>query len=172
MNGRLWPLTLALVLALFVVANALLWIVAADPNGSAVEPDYYRKALAWDGVQAQQRVNAGLGWTVQPRFAEGAGGGAPSVLEATVVDAAGRPLEGAQVSVTAIHNAFAGHPIALTLAPSGRGVYAGRAEFPRAGLWELRFKVTQGGRSFTADLHADAPAVGPASRPAPKAIRS
>jgi nitrogen fixation protein FixH len=171
-NGRLWPLALALVLALTVVANVAMWIVAADPNGSAVEPDYYRKALAWDRVQAQQRANAGLGWTVRPRFAFGAGSGSPSVLEATVLDAEGRPLEGARVSVTAIHNALAGSPIVLLLAPEQPGVYAGRADFPRAGLWELRFLVTRGGRSFTADLRADAPPARPSASPAAKDARS
>lgn len=160
MKGRLWPVALVSVLALTVLANLAMWIVAADPNGSAVEPDSYRKALAWDRAQEQGAMNRALGWKVSARFASGAGTTAPTALEVSLVDAAGRPLEGARVGVIAIHNALAAHPVALTLSSAASGVYVGRAVFARTGLWELRFTVLKEGRTFTADVRADAPANG------------
>ena len=157
MKGRLWPVALVAVLALTVCANVAMWIVAADPNGSTVEPDYYRKALAWDRAQAQGAANRALGWQASARFGKGAGTASPSALEVTLVDAAGRPLEDARVGVIAIHNALAATPVALTLARASPGVYAGRAVFPREGQWELRLTVRREQETFTAELHADAP---------------
>ena len=154
MNGRLWPIALAAVLALTVLANVALWVVAADPNGSAVESDYYRKALAWDRVEEQAAVNTRLGWRVDARFTPGAGG-LPGGLEAAVRDAAGAPIDGAAVRVVAIHNTLAGQPMSLVLTPRGGGTYAQAVPFPRAGLWELRFTVEQGGRRFTSDERVD-----------------
>jgi nitrogen fixation protein FixH len=157
MSGRLWPIALAGVLALTVLANIAMWVVAADPNGSAVEPDYYRKALAWDRVEEQEAVNRSLGWRVQARFLPGHGGaaGLPAALRVTVSDAAGFPLDGARVRVTAIHNALAGQPLLLALAPRGGGAYEQAAAFPRTGLWELRITIERGGRRFTADQRID-----------------
>jgi nitrogen fixation protein FixH len=157
MKGRLWPVALVAVLALTVLANLAMWIVAADPNGSTVEPDYYRKALAWDRAQEQGAANRALGWKATARFGKGAGTASPSSLEVSLVDAAGRPLDGALIGVIGIHNALAAHPVALTLAPTSPGVYAGQAVFPRSGLWELRLTVRRERETFTADVRADAP---------------
>jgi nitrogen fixation protein FixH len=157
MKRSLWPIALVSVLALTVVANVAMWVVAADPNGSTVEPDYYRKALAWDRAQEQGAANRALGWTATARFGNGAGRSAPSPLEVTLVDAAGRPLDGARVGVIAIHNALAANPVALTLEPASPGVYVGQAVFARTGLWELRLTVRKGRETFTADVRADAP---------------
>ncbi len=46
-GDRLWPAALVGVLAVTILANVgLLWF-AGRGDGAGVEPDYYRRALAW-----------------------------------------------------------------------------------------------------------------------------
>jgi nitrogen fixation protein FixH len=150
MSGRLWPLALSAVLALTVIANVLMLRVAADPNGSAVEPDYYRKALAWDRTLAQQAENRALGWTASARATAGGG------VTLTLADAAGAPVTGARVHAVAIHNRLAAAPTSFALAARGPGEYAAPGVLARPGLWEIRVIAERGGERFTGDLRIEA----------------
>lgn len=153
--GKWWPLALAGVLGVTVAANVFLLYAANDRNAAVVEPDYYRKAVAWDSTAAQSAENETLGWrldaAILPLAADGGGR-----VQVRVVARDGAPLAGAGVALTAIHNLDAAHrPQAGTvLDADGAGVL----ELPlrHAGLWELRFRVTHGAAQFTADLRREA----------------
>jgi hypothetical protein len=151
--GAWWPAAVIGVLAATVVANAFLLYEASGPGAAVVEPDYYRKAVAWDSTLAQQARDQALGWrltaTLGPLDARGV-----SRLFVTLADAGGRPLAGAAIRVEAVHNRDAGHPRHAVLAavPGGYGV-----DLPLAwsGLWELRFEARHAGRLFTAVRRGD-----------------
>lgn len=154
-SGKWWPLALAAVLGVTVAANVFLLYAANDRNAAAVEPDYYRKAVAWDSTAAQAARSAGLGWRIDaailPLDARGAG-----VVQVRIADPDGAPVAGARVTCTAIHNLDAGRrPQAATVLDADG---AGTLTLPlrRAGLWELRFMATRGAERFTASLRRDA----------------
>jgi len=152
-SGAGWPLAVAAVLAVTVIANAILFVAAQDRNGAVVEPDYYRKAVEWDSTLAQERRNRELGWRLDAELGPRADGGVP--LRVRLADAQGRPIDGATGRVAAIHNADAGRIVAETLAPGPDGRYRATLRLERGGLWELRFAIRRGAERFTASLRRE-----------------
>ncbi len=154
-RGTGWPIAMGVILASTVGVN--LWVAHlanSDPS-VAVEPDYYDKAIHWDDHMAQVRQNEALGWTVAPSLSPiVADSGAQ--LQVALHDRAGRPLDGAQVAVTAVNNLTASEPLAATLTARGEGMYTVHLPMRQTGLWELRFDVKRGTDHFTADVRLDA----------------
>ena len=148
-KGALWPLSLVLFFGGLIALYAYLFHVADDPRALVVEPNYYQKGLHYDDEMAQQRENTALGWRIAPTVTPAGGGNAE--LSVALTDASGRRLDGATVSVVAMHNLLADHPDSATLADRGGGVYAAMLAMPRAGMWELKFDVTRAGARFTED---------------------
>jgi nitrogen fixation protein FixH len=151
---KLWPLAIAAVLAVTVLANVFMFVAASDRQAAVIEPDYYRKAVRWDSTLAERRRDAELGWRIDAALGPIGRGG--SMLSARLTGRDGTPLEGAELRVTAIHNADAAHPVGAELAPGGGGTYSARLPLARAGLWELRFEVRRAGERFSASLRREA----------------
>lgn len=152
----LWPVGLAVLLAAGVGTNVAFMIVAASDPSFAVEPDYYRKALAWDETMAQEVRNRSLGWQLDAAATPGTRRG-HLTLSASIVDVAGAPLTGATVRVEALHGARAWQVIEASLPEVAPGRYAAELPLRRAGLWELRFRVVRGAEVFTRRLEEDLP---------------
>lgn len=156
MSARLWPIAIVGVLAVTVAANLVLLWAASDHDAGAVESDYYRKGVAWDSTLALREHSATLGWRLDARLGAVGPTGAP--LSAAIVDAQGRTLSGALVTVEAIHNAFASTPLVARLRERRAGDYETMLPAPRAGLWELRFDVVRGADHFVVTVRRDAAA--------------
>jgi nitrogen fixation protein FixH len=147
-RGIWWPIGITGVLAATVAANIWVMVVANEDPSFAIEPDYYRKALAWDTTLAESRRNATLGW----RLTSAMGPIAPDggvLLTARLTDSTGAGLAGAVVQVAALHVGRAADVHRVALADSGRGDYAARLDARRPGQWELRFDATLGSERFT-----------------------
>jgi nitrogen fixation protein FixH len=153
--GAMWPVAIAGVLAITVGANAWLAWEARDPNGAVIEPDYYRKAVAWDSLAARQARSDGLRWGIDAVLGPAVRGRAH--VRATLADSLGAPLSGARVRLEAVHNLEAARPSRADLSETSPGVYEANAPLDRPGLWELRFTATRGGAVFLARLRRDAP---------------
>jgi nitrogen fixation protein FixH len=157
-RGRpwLWPLGLALALAVSAGINIGFMIVANRDASFAVEPDYYRKSLEWDQTMAQEDTNRALGWRLA---VAGERTSLPGRLRlvARLADRTGRPLDGAVVTVEARHGARAAEPVGGVLESGGEGRYAAELPLARPGLWELRFDVRRDGERFTARISAELP---------------
>lgn len=149
---KLWPLAVVGVLAVTVIANAAMLLVAGDPSQRAIEPDYYRKAVAWDSTLAERARSAALGWTLDARLEPAAGG---ARLRVSLADAAGAPLAGARVRVTALHNLEADRPTVADCGESTPGAYEASLPLRRAGLWELRVEAVRGAERFTTSLRRE-----------------
>jgi len=164
-SGAWWPIAIVGVLGVTVVANIALLREAGAPGAAVVEPDYYRKALAWDTTMAQERASLDLGWRADARLAPAGAG----LAEVTVTLAArdGEPVAGATVRVEAIHNADAGRFVTGALAERAPGRYAAILPLAHHGLWELRLDARRGPARYLASLRADlAPApAAPPDRP-------
>jgi nitrogen fixation protein FixH len=142
------------VLALTVGANVAVFVAARDPHAAAIEPDYYRKAVAWDSTLAEERRSEALGWRLDAQLLDAARDGAR--LRVRLADRDRRPLEGARVSVEAIHDLEADVRVRGVLAPHEPGVYEARLTLRHAGEWELRFDVRRGADRFATSLRREA----------------
>lgn len=154
-RGWLWPLGLALALALSAGGNVVFMVLASRDASFAVEPDYYRKALDWDRTMAQASANRALGWMATVDEVVPAPGGRRLVVR--LIDREGRPVDGAQVTVEGRHGARAAEVVHGRLAGAGQGRYAAELPLGRAGLWELRVRAERAAQVFTQRLDADLP---------------
>lgn len=169
-RGWQWPVLIALSLAFTVGVNVvMLFAAGSDPNGTVVEPDYYRKAVEWDRTMARRAASASLGWsatatlgTAQAAGSADAGPIATSVrlssrtLRVELRDAAGAPVTDAEVSATLIHNREASAPVAVALRAVDGG-YAGTGALTHAGQWEVRIVARRGTERFETSLRVEAP---------------
>lgn len=153
--AALWPAAVVGVLAITVGANVWLVWMAREPNGAVIEPDYYRKAVAWDSLAARQGRSDALGWTADASIGPDAAGRVR--VRATIADSLGAPVTGAGVALEAVHNLAAGAHVRARLAEVAPGVYEADAALDRHGLWELRLTATRGADVFLARLRRDAP---------------
>ena len=155
-RGWQWPLLVALALAFTVGVNVvMLFAAGADPNGTVVEPDYYRKAVEWDRTMARRAASDALGWSAEATL--GAATREGRSLRVTLQDAAGAPITDAEVHVTLIHNREAATPIQVTLARDAAGGYVGSASAAHRGLWEVRVVARRAASRFEATLRREAP---------------
>jgi hypothetical protein len=109
--------------------------------------------MAWDSVLAVTRHSAELGWTLDAEI-ERPGADAAD-LRVLLRDVAGRPLGGAVVNVTAIHNVETGGPVEAALVTAADGSAVRRLPLARDGIWELRFEARWGAERFTATLRRE-----------------
>jgi nitrogen fixation protein FixH len=148
-KGRVWPFLLGGMLALGVGINVAMVVVATQDPSFAVEPDYYRKALAWDGTMAQEAASRDLGWQLEA----GCGSGpADSWVVAALRDRDGALLPGATVAVEAFQGAQADRRIAGALLARDDRRYEGHMARLEPGMWELRFTATRGADTYTRTL--------------------
>jgi nitrogen fixation protein FixH len=153
-RGAAWPVAIVAALGVFVGVNVWLARVANSDPSFAVADDYYRKAIHWDDELAQRRENDRLGWRVTPALSARSDASG-SVLDVSLSDHSGIPMTGARVTVTAVHNSAAGHPVGVTLADQGGGRYRATLPLAHRGMWELQVDVRRGDEHFTADLRVD-----------------
>ena len=155
-KGWQWPVLVTLALGFTVGVNVVMLMASSsDPNGTVVEPDYYRKAVDWDRTMARQAASNALGWSATSSI--GAANSAAREVRVLLRDSAGTPVSDAGVSVTLIHNREASEPVLASLRALGDGAYAGNAIAARAGLWEVRITARRGTERFEVTQRAEAP---------------
>lgn len=143
-------------LLLFAVGTQAVLIAYALGDPSVVaEPDYYRKALAWEATQAQAARNAALGWSL--RLEAGPLEAGRRELRVRLCDAAGAPLDGAAIALEGFHKARRAQALRAELAGAGDGMYRAVLPLARPGRWELRFVVSRGEETFTRTIERDLP---------------
>ncbi len=158
-RGWYWPWLIAASLLFTVGVNVVMVFAAtADPNGTVVEPDYYRKGVEWDRTMAQRAASERLGWSVRAEFEPGHGDSTRLVVHVTGRDSL--PVLGVRSSVELIHNRAAARPMRAALVELGGGRYAAPLLLRHAGLWEVRLAGRRGSERLTITLRVDLPAVG------------
>lgn len=155
-RGWQWPLLVTAALVFTVGVNVVMLVAAtADPNGTVVEPDYYRKAVDWDRTMARRAASAALGWRATATL--GALDGATRPLAVRIVDRDGAAVIADEVHATLIHNRKASTPRELTLRRDASGQYRVDAPERLGGLWELRISARRGDERFIVTTHVNAP---------------
>ncbi len=160
-RGWQWPVLVTAALAFTVGVNVVMLFAAkADPNGTVVEPDYYRKAVEWDRTMAQRSASDALGWSASATLGSATPAEALRELrELRVVlhDSLGAAVSGAQVRAILIHNAEAARRVEVTLREAPNGEYVATTMAPHAGRWEVRVAVRRDAQRFAVTLHVEAP---------------
>jgi nitrogen fixation protein FixH len=152
-RGWQWPVLVTLALGFTVGVNfVMLYAAKADPNGTVVEPDYYRKAVEWDRTMARRSASVALGWSARASLSE-----TPGELRVQLADSAAGRIADAEVTATLIHNREASTPLAVTLKSVGDGVYAVAVPSLRSGQWEVRVVARRGLERFESTQHTEAP---------------
>lgn len=142
-SARFWPIAVVVLLAANVAGTVVMIRASGGDDANAVEPDYYRKAVAWDSIATARQRAAELGWTLQATLGP-VGGDGMAELEVLLQDSQGGAVEGATLRVEAIHNAHARHPVEANLPAGAPGRFAARLPLRWTGRWELRFEIAQG----------------------------
>jgi nitrogen fixation protein FixH len=155
--ARLWPLALVAVLGLTVAANVWLLWAANDEQSRAFEPDYYRKALAWDSTMAEASRSAALGWSLSAEIETV--DRPDGLLLVQLADSTGSPIMGAAVTATATPIAHADLAGTVSLTETAGGY---QADFPLVyrGLYEVRIEAVRGGDRFVTSVRGT-PGAGP-----------
>jgi len=147
-SGRLWAWAPGVLLATLLGTQLTVLHSVLDDPSFALEPDYYRKAVAWDARQQLQRESLALGWHTD-LMAEPAPQLRGLALRVQLHEAQGGPLAGAAVRVQAFANARAARVFEAVLVETAPGTYS--AEIPSSvlGLWEFRLEATRGADRFS-----------------------
>lgn len=154
-RGWYWPWLVAGALGFTVLVNVVMMVAAnSDANGAVVEPDYYRKAVAWDDAMARAAESARLGWRTTAALQRSPGDSARLVVRVVGPDAA--PVRGARITAELIHNVDAAHPVRAVLGESADGRYEATVPVRRAGLWEVRLEARRDAQRFSTSLRAEA----------------
>lgn len=151
-----WPWAIVAVLAVTVAANVALLVHANAPGAAQVEPDYYRRALAWNSTQVERARSAALGWRAEATF--GAAGAEGTPLSVSLRDSLGEPVTGASLEVLGVHNLEPSGPSSWSLVERAPGAYGTLVHPGHAGHWELRLTATRDRARYVDVLHADAAA--------------
>ena len=153
--GSGWPIGIVAILATTIGVNIAVMRIAGNDPSFAVEPDYYRKAVAYDSTMAQAESNRALGWSAVASII-GTEEGRPQLL-VRLADSAGVSIDDAAVSVVAMYVARAASPDTLTLEFVRNGEYAGILNDAHAGQWEVRVTAQRGAERFTSVLRTESP---------------
>jgi nitrogen fixation protein FixH len=134
--------------------------IAVHDPGFAVDPDYYQHALKWDTERARQQRSADLGWTVEWDFStstesQGKATTHARALGLTLRGAQGQPIRGANVVITAFHNARAAEVQHLKAVDQAGGHYTAELDMPRAGIWNFQVNAELGSDSFVLATQVD-----------------
>lgn len=154
-RGALWPIGIATVLVGTMGFNIWVMRIAGSDPSVVVEADYYRKAVDYDRVMAEQRASAALGWTLAPTLAP-VGPARQATITVALRDRAGLPLDGARVRVEGFAVARSATVVGVTLAEQPDGTYAGTLPVATTGRWELRVHAEKGADRFAETVHVDA----------------
>ena len=155
-SGWQWPVLISAALLFTVGVNVvMLFAAGGDPNGTVVEPDYYRKAVEWDRTMQRRAASDRLGWQVEGTFDTVQPNGRDLTL--VVRDADGTMIRDAIVDVTLIHNAEAHRRIEASLMLNDHGEYRAAVPAIRAGRWEVRIEARRAEARFQETLHLEAP---------------
>lgn len=169
--GWYWPWFVAAALLVTVGVNVVILVAArSDRTGSVVEPDYYRKAVAWDETMVRRAASDRLGWSATARIERpvtrtDADAAEQDEVLVQIRDEMGASVQGAQASAVLIHNLEAGHPLAVPLGEREPGLYVATIARVRAGRWEVRVEAQRGEERFLGTLFAEATATAPRSEP-------
>jgi nitrogen fixation protein FixH len=145
----IWPGIIIGLLAVQILLMLVMAYVATSDRTFAVEPDYYQKALNWNQLAAQDRLNQQLGWSAHINVGDAADLMKRRDVTCSLTSDTGQPLRDAEVELIAFPHARGGERLKLTLSEQQPGKYTALLPMKRTGLWEFRITATRQSAKFT-----------------------
>ena len=140
---------------IFFVIQAIIWAVAitltANDKSHAVVASYDERALNWDEEVAQRNASVQLGWQANLFIDSAADIRRFHVITLQIRDSDQAPVSGASIELVAFHRALAGEPQRVALAEIGDGVYSGKIQVRKSGLWQFEGKAIRADEVFLID---------------------
>jgi nitrogen fixation protein FixH len=158
-RSRRWAYIFIGLLTVHAGATIAMVVVATSDPSFAVEPDYYEQALNWDAAAAQTVHNEQLNWSVRVETEAAGPETRGRMLFVHLLDAEGRALDGASVTVEWFHHARSAERTTGELPPASAGRYAGILPLDRPGMWEVRLIIRRGPETFTKRTHIEIPGI-------------
>lgn len=155
-KGMGWPIGITVLLLATVASNIGVMMLVHDDPSFAIEPDYYRKAVAWDSTQAVARASDALGWSVQSAVIPSVNG--VQVLRLRISDAQGLGVDSAEVHGELRYVARANEVQTVRFVATesaDRGTYESPVIMTDTGLWELRLVADRGEAHFREIVRLD-----------------
>lgn len=144
-----WAFVPVAMLGATVLGAVLVVTLAVNDRGAtAAEPDYYRRAVAWDEWKVQLARNGALRWVVTPEFVPAAGGSGLARLELSVADKHGVPIERASVHAEVVPIREADARVRVAMPEGAPGRYGADVPIRVGGLWEIRATVEWKGQTY------------------------
>ena len=144
-----WPIAIIVLLCVHAIAMiAVVFVATRDPS-FAVEPNSYKKAVAWDASRAQQKASERLGWSVSIRTSDHTDLLGRRRITCRLTDKDGIPVAAATVGLEVFHHARAADRVQVSLNPEENGIYSAEVPMKRAGTWEFRLAARRGTELFT-----------------------
>ena len=162
--GMSWPIGVSVILAATVVGNLIMMHVANSDPSMAIEPDYYKKAVAFDSTMANERRSNALGWHAVSSIDSIVAGRATRV-RLSLTDADGGIIGDATVHAVALFNARANDLQEGVMRAEQDGSYSVPLAVQTPGEWEVRIDAVRGGAHFVSTSRVDAVAVTHAIQP-------
>jgi len=146
-SGRFWAWVPAGILVSLLGAQLIVLHFVLDDPSFALEPDYYKKAMAWDARREAQRESLALGWQSE-LDATPSPDASRMLLRLRLRGTDGSQIWGAAVRIVAFANARASDVLERELVESSPGVYEAELDSTRPGLWEFRLQARRGADTF------------------------
>jgi nitrogen fixation protein FixH len=128
---------------LVVAVNAIMITFAVKSFTGLTTTEPYTKGLRFNDQIREAEVYERLGWKIAARFRPISA--RLGTVEIKLVDREGAAIIDAVVNAEFSRPVEKGHDFTLTLRAAGAGRYVGHAEFPLAGIWEVKYHVEHGG---------------------------
>jgi nitrogen fixation protein FixH len=144
-----WP---AIIIGLLVAHTTLMttaaMIATHRPGESAVIPDYYNKAQAWDAYKYQLAQADKLGWKIELEPTGKADVLGHKQMRLSLTDAADKPITGAIVSVHCYHLSHGDEAATVSATAASAGSYELTLPAQRQGFWQFDITATSGSQTF------------------------
>ena len=131
------------VFAVVIGVNVYLAVLAGKTNSGIVDEKAYEDGLAYNKTLAVREKERALGWRIVLA-------GDAEKLGFEMKNADGAPLEGAKVTMDAVHTVANVAGVSGTLVEAPAGHYALAVAWPMKGPWNVTLAVTKGADTLTA----------------------
>ncbi len=145
-SRRIALVSLGVFAAIVFLVNGIMITTAVKTWTGLAVNGAYERGLTYNQTLEQARAQAALGWKSQIAFERAASPG--GMLSFTLQDAAGLPINGAQVEVVLFRPTQEGSDFRAYLSGTGNGVYHTELTFPAAGVWDAYLAARVGNASY------------------------
>ena len=124
---------------LVVAVNATLIVFAVRSFSGLTTTEPYTRGLRFNEQIREAETYGKLGWRVAARFSPIAA--RRGTVEVKLAGRDGAPLADAEISAEFSRPVEKGHDFTLTLRSRGGGRYVAEADFPLAGVWDVKYRI-------------------------------